>query len=340
MIAIYGDVHLTKKMGALQSVWDENAIQVFKYMYGAFNDKHILGDTADTYIDCAVCLGDFFDAPRLEARSVKLVTEILSIMNNSSIKTYILLGNHEIFDEESNILEILSEYENIIPVVDSMTVGNLTFIPYNVDPETVEFSGNYVFTHHDIYGSELAGGKVKSSFGISPDVFQSAKRVFNGHVHLRSQFGNILNVGSLLKSQQGELHYLEAPAYYLLDTREDAIYERLLPGHYLAYQTVNIHQIPELLSSYPENVSLVLRLDYDESEEIADLSVYESNPRILRMSIRKTIKGSLHSDEFVKKSALDLKEIITNYIRKDSSLTEDVRARLIPLSMSLLEVKK
>lgn len=326
-VAIYGDVHLTKKMSGIQSYWDDSALQVFSSMYDEF---------AQLNIESAICLGDFFDAPRLEAKSVKVVTEILSLINNSSFPTYFLLGNHEIFDEESNILDYLLEYDNIIPVTEVKEYEGKVFVPYNVSLEDLPkdlIEGKYLFTHHDIYGSELAGGKVKASFGTNPEVLSSARRVFNGHVHLSSKFGNIINVGSLLKSQQGELRTGECPCYYSLNTETGSIYKFPIPGTYLAPLTITSEEYPRVLDMYPEGVKFLLRLSYTDDSQIVPI---ESDPRILKFRIHKDVSNSSMESADVVRRSIDIKELITTYIHKDDTVAPEDKEHMVSLGLSLL----
>ena len=212
LLGIYGDVHITKNMRALQDIWDVTATKSLYNMYDKFDEANV---------EMVVCLGDFFDAPRLEAKHLKLVLPILDNINNRSYPTYILLGNHESYDEESNILEYLTTYDNIIPITSPTEIEGMLFLPYYADPSKFNMEDKIVFTHHDIYGSALASGKTEAFFGISPEVFKDARIVMNGHVHLRSKVSdNIVNAGSILVSQQGELRLGDFPRYYTLDTKD------------------------------------------------------------------------------------------------------------------------
>lgn len=327
-VAIYGDVHLTKKMSGIQSYWDDSALRVFSSMYNRFSELNI---------ESAICLGDFFDAPRLEAKSVKVVTEILSLINSSTFPTYFLLGNHEIFDEESNILDYLLEYDNIIPVTEVKEYEGKVFVPYNVALEDLPkdlIDGKYLFTHHDIYGSELAGGKVKASFGTNPSILSSARRVFNGHVHLNSEFGNVVNVGSILKSQQGELRVGEYPVYYVL-TGSGSVIKFHLDGNYIAPLTLTSEEYPRVLNMYPPSVKFLLRLSYEDDSQIVPI---ESDSRVLKFRVHRDVSNSSMESVEVARKSIDIKELITTYIRKDDTVAPEDKERMVSLGLSLLGV--
>lgn len=330
-IAIYGDAHITKKMNTLQDRWNTSVISIFQNLYSEFESANV---------EYAVCLGDFFDKAVLEAKSVTLVMQVLDIVNKSTFPTFFLLGNHEIDSHQNNILEYLSEYQNIFPVTELKHIESMTFIPYNVDIDEVPedfLRDSYVFTHHDIYGSELANGKLKASFGIDPNVFSISKFVFNGHIHLASRLGNIYNVGSILKSQHGELRKYENPQYYILDTVTGSVESFLIKENFIAYQTVRVGEIPGILSKYEDSVYLVLRVEYKSEEDLTSIEDYRSNPRILRLNLRKlldTSSGAIATE--ISRTTLDIKEFITDYIKKDISIEDPDKPKMIELGLSLL----
>lgn len=323
-VGIFGDVHLTKNMRNMQSTWENSAMKSILNMYKNFDEEKI---------DLAICLGDFFDKPIIEAKSLHLVLPILTMMNSKSYPTYILLGNHEVDDDEHNILEYLSEYVNIKPITDSDIIMNeFTLIPYIVNPEELpsEFlEDKYVFTHHDIYGSALASGQTKAFFGINPEIFKNAKRVFNGHVHLKSKIStNIINAGSLLVSQQGELLVGDYPSYYILESESNTITE--YENEYsMIYQAIDVSDIDKI-SQYDAN-NLVLRVDYEGE-------IPENYLDALHTSWRKKIVSISGEDKsnMTRTSNFDLKSYLVDYIKKDTNVSDSDKERYIKVGLEVL----
>lgn len=319
-VAIFGDVHLTKNMRSLQNIWEESATSSILNMYKIFDEEKV---------EFAVCLGDFFDKPVIEAKSLHFVLPILNIMNTREYPTYLLLGNHEIDDNEHNILEYLSEYENIKPVTDSNIIREqFAFIPYSVDPRELDpefMKDKYVFTHHDIYGSDLAGGKVKAFFGLDPDIFKEAKKVFNGHVHLKSKFAkNIINSGSLLVSQQGELKVGEYPSYYILNTETEAVIE-YDNKFSMIYQAINMNEVSRV-TQY-DGDKLVLRVDYEGE-------IPENFINTAHTSWRKMITSiESNNTDVIRTSNFDLKNYLIDYIDKDPNVTDKESYKKIGLEV-------
>lgn len=321
LIGCYGDVHLTKNMRSLQYLWDTTATKSIISMYDTFDELEV---------ESVVCLGDFFDTPRLEAKHMNLVLPILRHMNERTYPTYILLGNHEIDSDESNILDFLSTYDNIIPVTKLTEIERFLFIPYNVNPTEVEYKSNHiVFTHHDIYGSELAGGKTKAFFGIDPDIFSEAKLVMNGHVHLKSEVrSNVVNAGSILVSQQGELKLGEYPEYYTIDTLTGSLV-RYENKNSMIYLTIDESETGKVVEKY-DQMHCVLRVEYND--EIPDNYINTAHT-----SWRKkisSIEGKVES--VVSTSSFDMKNYLTEYIKKDPEVSDDKKDDYIATALEVI----
>lgn len=319
LIGVYGDVHTTKNLRTLQHIWEPAVTKSILSMYDKFDERGV---------ELAVCLGDFFDAPRLEAKHMKLVMNLLESMNNRTYPTYLLLGNHEIDSDESNILEYLNIYENIFPVTELTDIENLCFIPYSVNPEEVDTEGKIVFTHHDIYGSELASGATKAFFGLDPSIFSKAKLVMNGHVHLKSQVSkNVMNAGSLLTSQQGELRLGDFPSYYILDTKT-AKYDEYPNQHSMIYLTI---EEKDAKSTYPYDSNLlVLKVLYKDSIPNKFISA-------AHISWKKKLKAIDTPDVSINSTQnFDMKQYLVDYINNDNEVEESQKDKYINAGLRFL----
>lgn len=322
---IFSDTHITKKLPTIQSEWEDSIISTFESMYTTFKEN----DIKEVF-----CLGDFFDKPVLEARHVNLVNTIVKILSESGIFTYFLLGNHEIESDEHNILECLSKMHAPIEIISKPSynegAGGIFCIPYNYKLEDIppeEIEGRILFTHHDIYGSELAGGKVKASFGTDPNILSSARAVFNGHVHLRSKFGNVTNVGSLFTTQFGELKegdLTDKPKYYILDTKTLELTE-FVNEHSINYVTTTVDSLPRVLESYGTKM---LRIEY-EGDMPTDLVLDDKVLKTFyKKKLSKSLEDSSDKDEVVA-STLDMHQLIDSYVNKDETLSQESKKEIL-----------
>lgn len=332
-VGIYADPHITKRMGSLQDHWEKSVIHTFEYMYDMFDR---LG------VDKVICLGDMFDKAVLEARSVNLVNRVTEIMNSRIYTTYLLLGNHEIDSVENNILEYFDGLAGVIPVTRLTTVGPFLFIPYGESISSDEFNthgAKYAVTHHDFYGVELAGGKVRASFGDDPNLMKDFKIVFNGHIHTQSELGNILNAGSVLCSQHGVLREGEFPRFYIYDTDRETL-ESFYNPHSLVYWTVNPRGLDKFIESDESNSgSFILRVEYTEGEDM-DTEGITLPDNVLDLQFKKHIQDTSLEDTKVERSVLDVKDIMKRFIDKDISLIESMKDLIYEEGVKMLEENK
>lgn len=317
-IGIFGDVHLTKNMRSLQSIWEKTAYNSIRAMYDKFDEEDV---------EMVVCLGDFFDAPRIEAKNLNLVMPIIGIIESRLYPTFILLGNHEAESPGSDILSYFM-YDNIREVTKPWNNESMLFLPYHANPAEVDMKDKIVFTHHDIYGSMLASGQVKASFGIHPEVFKEAKLIINGHVHLKSRPApNIINAGSLLVSQQGELRVGDYPSYYILDT-ETLEMKSFDNTHSMIYQAIDINETDKV-TKY-EDDHLVLRVDYEGE-------IPQEYINTAHTSWRKKINSIGDSkDVVVNTSNFDMKNYIINHLKEDPDIPDEHREAYINTVLELL----
>lgn len=330
-IGIYSDPHITKKLHIIDNKWNESILDTFNSMYKKFKDYDV---------DLVVCGGDFFDKPVLEAKHVFLLSNIMDILSMYKFNTYFLLGNHEIESSDHNILSCLSNYNKVKVIEDLYKEGNLLFIPYSVYLENLDpsiFNDCVIFTHHDIYGSELAGGKVKASFGIDPNIFNKSKIVFNGHLHNRSVLGKVINVGSLFATQFGEIKegsYSDYPSYYIYDTDKGSL-ETFNNKDSFAYITIPIQELNNALNSYDKD-KLILRVLYNSEEDIKNVNI--NSLGICNLSYKKIINKDTLDETIVANttSNIDIKELLSSYIDKDETLDNDSKERIKSKSFDIL----
>lgn len=320
-IGVYGDVHLNKNMRSFQDLWNATAMKSLHHMYNHFDELDV---------EMVVCLGDFFDTPRLEAKDVGLVLPILEDINSRSYPTYILLGNHEIYDADHNILDYLSIYENIHPVTSTTIMENMCFIPYHEDPKVTDMTDMIVFTHHDIYGSALAGGKTSAFFGLDPAIFSRAKLVMNGHVHLKSRISNrLINAGSLLVSQQGELKLGEYPSYYLVDSHTGVFLE-YVNKHSMIYLTISEDEAGKIVQNY-DQMHCVLKVEYKDEMPGTWINTAHTSWHKKISSIESS------STEVIHHSSFDMKNYLVDYIKRSADISDSKKSDYTTTGLELLQ---
>lgn len=330
-IGIFTDPHLTKKVQKIQADWIQSVESSFYSMVEDFKAQKV---------DAVVCGGDFFDKAMLLASNVKTLMYVLGALNSLQVPVFFLLGNHEIESAEENILEILDVYPHLTPVTATTKYHGLTFIPYSEDPKDhlCDMRDQVVFTHHDIYGSSLAGGRTRAKFGLDPKIFSDARLVINGHIHSKSEFVNVRNIGSLLCGAQGEITYPESPCYYILNS--DTLHlEPRKNLHSIHYVTCDAKSVTKVLDHY-KNVKTVLRYEYTEDSEIKVFEdLLDKYPNVIRHNLRRLIDYSnvTNGGNGQVASIIDVPAILQRYVMDDGKVTQDMRDEMIAVGKRLLD---
>ena len=214
---LYSDVHISKTSSILPLTSSKEGytyrqdmiIKTAQWMHDIIMQNNI---------DMIINLGDTFDQNTLT--SYDIVTASTFFYQMPSNKPHIVLcGNHEMLNRSFNSIKLFDNIDGV-QVIDTPTeIDGLLFIPYcdSKDLNLNNYNGSdYLFLHHDIYGSQIAPGRVLD-FGISQSDLSKFKKVFNGHVHAASKFANIINVGSVTTHSFADSSE-SYPRCYIFDT--------------------------------------------------------------------------------------------------------------------------
>lgn len=185
-IVNFGDLHLTNN-----HVIDKPVID--------FLDSVIETD------DIIIFDGDVFDSFNI---SVKNESFYNFLKQKSKIfkKCYIVTGNHDkskgrnsmkIMNHFSNKIEVINNYK-YVDISDFLRLHFYNYFRYETDQkfELDPIKKNYLFSHCDMEKEEDIKDNMKS-FDL----------IFNGHIHTPSEFGNVINTGSIrMVSNNEDIH--------------------------------------------------------------------------------------------------------------------------------------
>lgn len=299
-------------------------------MYNVFENKQV---------DIAVCVGDFFDKPRVEARSIKLVSELLSYPGLSDIPTYFLLGNHEIESSDANILDILGSFNLCMPVTKLTVKDELVFVPYDTkleDIRSTDMHNKIVFTHCDIAGSRLSGDRI-SDFGYDKKLFEESQMVFNGHIHIASQLNDkFYNVGSLVVNHYGDMRAMTYPKFYTYDTEANHLvgYDN---KYSMIFVDTDVPNLVNVLGYYKDNKYVNIKLSYSDKDDITTLESMLKSANV-EYSLKKILSSKLEETDGSIETATtyDINQVLSEYINKDKELSDSAKLRIKSLGIKIL----
>lgn len=230
-----GDIHFGKS-----EVTDEFLVKAFHVLFEYMNDNDI---------KTIIQLGDVFDSRK--AITPKAGNKYVSFLNHiidNDFTLYQLLGNHDCFYNNNskintpgmffdllnnNNIHLISKFEEI-----TLENKKLTFIPWASDVKANKLIGDILFCHYSINGFEQQKG-IKIIKGMKQEDFSGFDLVVSGHIHRRDMQKNILNIGSFIPLDFGEIDIDHG--FYVYDT----------DSAFLSFVKVDINPFVKLI--YDEN---------------------------------------------------------------------------------------
>ena len=238
-IFIYSDLHISRTSSIMPIGNDD------KYTYRQKmileTGKYLEGIIDQEKPDLILNLGDTFDQHTITSYDIDVASEFFKCFRMFNIPHLVLVGNHEMVNQEFNAIKILSNINNITVISEACTVNTnlitgirhpdadlsnspkdenikLAFLPYCNHKDILEFpEGDFLFSHQDIQGSIIRGSFALPE-GIDPNILKDKyKLVFNGHIHKPSISGNVINVGSISTHSFSDDEE-SVPQCYIFDT--------------------------------------------------------------------------------------------------------------------------
>jgi len=167
-------------------------------------------------------LGDWFTSRKGQSLEVLTTSfKILRLLQSNDINLFIIPGNHDKVDLDSIIsfLDVFSfcDRVSVIRVCDIVRIDgvSVTMLPYFKEDEEYpkQLSGvlkkispketNVLMTHIAVTGVKNNDGSEVTN-NLSKNSFKAFKKVYVGHYHNRSKFGNIEYIGSAYQANFGE----------------------------------------------------------------------------------------------------------------------------------------
>jgi DNA repair exonuclease SbcCD nuclease subunit len=148
--------------------------------------------------------------------------QALRKLNAAFQKTYIMVGNHDLFYREKRDIHSMivgSEFKNII-LVDSIIVeGDVALVPWLVDEEWKDvenIKSKYLFGHLELPGFKMnAMVEMPDQGMLNSGHFKHQEHVFTGHFHKRQTKGKITYIGNPFGHNYSDVWDFERGAAFL-----------------------------------------------------------------------------------------------------------------------------
>jgi DNA repair exonuclease SbcCD nuclease subunit len=174
---------------------------------------------------CDTCffLGDWHHhRSNINILTLDYTMQALRKLNNYFKKTYIMVGNHDLFYREKRDVHSLimgGEFENIILVDQPVVQGDVALIPWLVEEEwkdIADIKSKYIFGHLELPGFKMnASVEMPDHGALNSSHFEDQDMVFSGHFHKRQTKGKINYIGNPFGHNYGDVWDFERGAMYL-----------------------------------------------------------------------------------------------------------------------------
>lgn len=185
---IVTDTHLGYKGGS--DVYHEICLLLFRKIAAVATERGI---------DTLIHGGDFFNTRKaISLKSIPVAYEILDILKKTFARSYLIVGNHDIYYKSQIKPTSLQMFENHdkITIVDApMVVGNTQLHPWIID-EFVPLEADYIIGHFEMMDIVMNRAGTLSKSGLPSSIFHSYKKVLSGHYHTVSGVNNIKYLGA------------------------------------------------------------------------------------------------------------------------------------------------
>lgn len=247
---IFSDMHFYNNpaksyiMDSGRFSWFETQLQVAQ---SVFTKAEELG------VELVIHNGDLFhEKTRISVGLYNTVWQFFKQQKNEGFEVIFNTGNHDMFTRNVSSLRPFSEIARVITEPTLIKHGhiNLCLIPYGQEPNQLkvpkENTGmSYILcTHADIAGLTYGVTDYTSGSPLKYQIFGDWDIVFNGHIHKPQELANIVNIGSPMTQDWGEVgekkrfihlkdlewesHEIHGPQFVTLDRLTDKLKKKLI----------------------------------------------------------------------------------------------------------------
>lgn len=174
-------------------------------------------------VDTCIFMGDWsHHRSNINMLTLDYTMKALRKLNTGFNKSYIMVGNHDIFYREKREIHSLvigSEFDNIVLVDQPMVEGNVALIPWLVEDEWKEITNinsKYLFGHLELPGFKMnANVEMPDTNMLKKEHFKHQDYVFSGHFHMRQTKGKVTYIGNPFGHNYADVWDFERGCMYL-----------------------------------------------------------------------------------------------------------------------------
>jgi len=301
---IFTDLHLGKKNNS--DIHNNDCLDYIDWM---------VAQAKEFGAETAICTGDFHDVrATINIKTMNYSIKVLEKLSAAFDKTYMILGNHDLFNKSSLTIHSLAyapHIPNIHVIEKPTTLGNSTFIPWIADNDYTPLSNAkspYVFAHLELPNFYMNSQiRMPDHNQANAEMFNGPEYIFSGHFHKRQIYKNksgseIIYLGNCFPHNYSDINDTSRGCVLLEHGKEPIFVDWEDCPKYKIETLSNLLETPEdsLSAKTYMRVQTDMDLPYDEINFIRDTLQKQFNAREIIILPKK-------SDELLQEYNVDVK---------------------------------
>jgi len=234
--------------------------------------------------------------------------QALRKLNASFKKTYVMVGNHDLFYREKREIHSMvvgSEFPNIVLVNEPIVLDDVALIPWLVEDEwkdVANIKSKYLFGHLELPGFKMnAMVEMPDNGELNSTHFEHQDYVFSGHFHKRQTKGKVNYIGNPFGHNYSDVWDFERGGLFLEWDKEPEFLDYEEGPRFISINLTALLANPDIYLKPKTYLQVTLDADitYEEASFLRETFLDQYNVREFKL-----IKD--HEDELSKDYAGDI----------------------------------
>ncbi|MFI5406872.1 MAG: metallophosphoesterase [Nitrososphaerales archaeon] len=234
--------------------------------------------------------------------------QALRKLNASFKKTYVMVGNHDLFYREKREIHSMvvgSEFPNIVLVNEPVVLDDVALIPWLVEDEwkdVANIKSKYLFGHLELPGFKMnAMVEMPDNGELNSTHFEHQDYVFSGHFHKRQTKGKVNYIGNPFGHNYSDVWDFERGGLFLEWDKEPEFLDYEEGPRFISINLTALLANPDIYLKPKTYLQVTLDADitYEEASFLRETFLDQYNVREFKL-----IKD--HEDELLKDYAGDI----------------------------------
>lgn len=292
----------------------------------------LIAEAKNKNIDTCIMMGDWHHhRSNINILTLDYTMKALRKLNNAFNKTYMLVGNHDLFFRDRRDVHSMvvgSEFPNIVLVDKPIVQGDVALVPWLVDEEwknITNIKSKYLFGHLELPGFKMnASVEMPDNGELNSAHFTHQEYVFSGHFHKRQTKGKINYIGNPFGHNYSDVWDFERGAMVLEWDKEPQFIDYADGPRFISINLAALLSNPDIYLKPKTYLQVTLDIDitYEEATFLRETFLMQYNVREFKL-VRN------QNDELTKDFSGDITfktvdEIITEQLLNIDSTSIDV----------------